>query len=160
MLNIGAEAIKGTDAVKRASEMLENAEGINYIGFIEGDDIFKATADIVVCDGFVGNALLKSAEGLVKLIMHRAKTEYSRNIITKLIGLLSKPIFVKLFGYFNPDKYNGASLIGLKGVVIKSHGSAKEKAFSNAIKVAILEAQKNVPAKISEQVTALLQDSF
>lgn len=160
LLNIGSEAIKGTDAVKQASELLESCYGINYIGFIEGDDLFKGTADVIVCDGFVGNVALKSSEGLIRMMGKLLKTELSKTIYSKLIGLLIKPFVKKIGMYIDPCKYNGGSLLGLRGVVIKSHGGAKEDAFVSAIKNAIVEAEKNVPSKINERVTSLLQDSI
>ena len=160
LLNIGSEAIKGTDAVKRAAELLENCHGINYIGFIEGDDLFKGTADVVVCDGFVGNVALKSSEGLINMIIKLLKSEFSKSIYSKLLGLFIKPILSKVSGYVDPRKYNGGSLLGLRGVVIKSHGGAKKEAFMSAIKNAMIEAEKNVPSQINERVTSLLQDSI
>lgn len=160
LLNIGSEAIKGTDAVKRAAELLTNSHGINYVGFVEGDDIFKGTVDVVVCDGFTGNVVLKAIEGLVKLILSLTKKEFSRNWYNSLLGLLCKPLLTNIFSKLDPNKYNGGSLVGLRGVVIKSHGNANIDAFVNAIKVALVEAEKNVPDKINEEVSALLQDNF
>lgn len=160
LLNIGSEAIKGTDSVKRASELLENCYGINYVGYIEGDDIFKGKVDVVVCDGFIGNVALKTSEGLIRMFFKEINKYISKSIFSKLIGLLIMPFLKKLATTFDPRKYNGGSLLGLRGVVIKSHGDAKEEAFKTAIKNAIIEAEKNVPSQINERVTSLLQDSI
>ena len=157
LLNIGSEAIKGTEAVKAAAILISNAAELNYFGFVEGDDLYKGTVDVIVCDGFVGNVALKVTEGFAKLILSHIKQALTESFYSKLIGYLAKPILNKIFHKFNPNQYNGASLLGLNGVVIKSHGSADPKAFCNAIIVAALEAGKNVPALIREQVEGQLK---
>jgi len=155
LLNIGQEEIKGNEQVKQAAILLA-ASDLNYIGFVEGDDVYIGDVDVVVCDGFVGNVALKTTEGVAKLIAHFMKQEFSRNLFTRFVALLSMPV-LKAFGRkINPNRYNGASLLGLKGIVIKSHGSADEFAFSNAIKMAMLEVEKAVPDTISQQVESRL----
>ncbi|MGD0465300.1 MAG: phosphate acyltransferase PlsX [Gammaproteobacteria bacterium] len=156
LLNIGSEAIKGTEAVKAAAILISNAPELNYFGFVEGDDLYKGTVDLIVCDGFVGNVALKVTEGFAKLILCYLKQGFTENFYSKLIGYLAKPILNKIFHKFNPNQYNGASLLGLNGIVIKSHGSADAKAFCNAILVAALEAEKNVPSLIREKVAVQL----
>jgi glycerol-3-phosphate acyltransferase PlsX len=158
LLNVGTEEIKGTDAIKTAAQLLKNAKDLNYIGFVEGDDIYKGGVDVVVCDGFVGNVALKASEGVAKMILSFAKEEFSRNIFTSMAGLLCKPILMRLFSRFDPNKYNGGSLLGLQGVVIKSHGSANVEAFTIAIRQAVIQSRMNVPAKIRESVAAQLGD--
>jgi hypothetical protein len=128
LLNIGEEAIKGNEAVKRAAELLR-ATDLNFVGNVEGNDIFKGTADVVVCDGFVGNVTLKAAEGLAHMIGGALKEEFSRNLLTKLAALVAMPVLKSFRQRFDPRRYNGASLLGLKGIVVKSHGSADQMAF-------------------------------
>lgn len=155
LLNVGAEEIKGNDKVKEAARLL-GASGLNYVGFVEGDDIWKGTADVVVCDGFVGNVALKSGEGLAKMIRHYMRMEFKRTPLTRLAGLIAMPV-LKAFGRrIDPRRYNGASLVGLQGIVIKSHGSADVLSFANAINEAILEVQKAVPQRISSQLATFL----
>ncbi len=155
LLNIGEEEIKGNEAVKEAGRLLTNS-GLNYIGFVEGDDIFKGTADVVVCDGFVGNVMLKSTEGVVKLITHFMRQEFQRNILTRLAALAAMPVIRRLRARLDHRAYNGASLLGLRHIVIKSHGSADCFSFTNAIREAVLEVEKGVPGKIAARLEALL----
>lgn len=159
LLNIGKEAIKGNDQVKQAAQLLAQNHVVNYIGYIEGNDIIKGIADIVVCDGFVGNITLKVSEGVSQFIISKIKLAFKRNWFTRLIGLLAMPILNKLANDINPDYYNGASLIGLRGIVIKSHGGANEVAFAHAIRRAKQEIQKNVPQQISKKLSELLAES-
>jgi len=155
LLNIGSEDIKGNDQVKEAAELLTNSP-LNYIGFVEGDEIYTDRADIVVCDGFVGNVSLKTSEGVARLVSVYLKEEFKRTPINKLIGLLAKPILRSFGNRIDPRQYNGASLLGLKGVVIKSHGSADAVAFANAVNIALLEIANDVPAKITESMNKSL----
>ena len=157
LLNIGTEAIKGTEQVKKAAELLTATPAINYIGYIEADDIFKGVVDLIVCDGFVGNVALKSSEGLAQIMLHMAKKIFNKTWYTKLIALLAKSIFKELFEFFDTNKYNGGSLLGLRGVVIKSHGSANKKAFATALRTAIDEIQNEVPQKIKQKVSKQLE---
>ncbi|HEX9803210.1 MAG TPA: phosphate acyltransferase PlsX [Gammaproteobacteria bacterium] len=157
LLNIGEEEIKGNEQVKEAARLIA-ASGLNYIGFVEGDDINKGKADVVVADGFVGNVALKTIEGVAKMISHYLKQEFKRNIFTKLAGLVAMPVLNSLRRRIDPRAYNGASLVGLRGIVIKSHGSADVFSFTTAIGEAVLEVEKNVPEKIREQLGSLLEE--
>ena len=155
LLNIGEEAIKGNEAVKEAARLLSSSD-INYIGFVEGDDIYQGKADVIVCDGFVGNVALKSSEGVAQMIGHYVKQEFNRNAFTRLVGLVALPILRSLRGKIDPRRYNGASLVGLRGIVIKSHGGADAVAYYHAIREAIAECDMNIPARISQRLGSLL----
>ena len=157
LLNIGEEAIKGNEQVKEAARLLERSD-LNYIGYVEGDDIYKGTVDVVVCDGFVGNVALKSSEGVAKMISHYMRQEFRRNILTRLAGLVAMPVLKSFRSRIDPRSYNGASLVGLRGIVIKSHGSADAFSFANAIREAVTEVRNNVPERIREQTGSLLQE--
>lgn len=156
LLNIGEEDIKGNEQIKEAAALLSADGQLNYTGFIEGDGIFEGEADVVVCDGFVGNVALKTMEGVASMISGMLKQEASKNIFRKLLSLLALPVFMGLKHRVNPQKYNGASLVGLNGVVVKSHGGADETGFASALNVAVLEARRNVPEliRVSLQKTA------
>lgn len=156
LLNIGQEEIKGNEKVKEAGRLLATSSNINYIGFVEGDDIYKGTVDVVVCDGFVGNISLKTTEGVAKMISHNVKQSFNKNWLTRLAALISLPVIKDIREKIDPRRYNGASLLGLRGIVIKSHGSADIFSFSCAIKEAIIEVQKNVPSQISNQLATIL----
>jgi len=158
LLNIGSEAIKGSEVIKQAAVLLGNKTNLNYIGFIEGDDIYKGLADVVVCDGFVGNVALKTSEGLARMIFSYAKQEFTASWYRKFIVLLAAPILKKLIKRFDPSQYNGASLLGLNGIVIKSHGNAGIEAFFSAICAAQKEVEKNVSALLQEQVVACFKE--
>ena len=151
LLNIGEEEIKGNERVKEASRLLADSN-LNYIGFVEGDSIFLGTVDVVVCDGFIGNVMLKTAEGAAKMFTSFLKEEYKANMFSKFSALLSLPALKRFKKRVDPREYNGASFLGLKGVVVKSHGGADAYSFCNAIHVAILEIEKDVPALISQKV--------
>ncbi|MEW5973485.1 MAG: phosphate acyltransferase PlsX [Pseudomonadota bacterium] len=155
LLNVGAEAIKGNDTVKAAARLLE-ASPINYIGYVEGDDIYKGTADVVVCDGFVGNVALKASEGVAKMISGHLRDSFKRNLFTKLAALISMPVLNSLKQRFDPRRYNGASLLGLQGIVIKSHGGADAFSFGHAIDTAMHEVEQAVPSRIDSQLETLL----
>jgi glycerol-3-phosphate acyltransferase PlsX len=159
LLNIGSEAIKGNEVVKQTALLLQDVQDLNYIGFVEGDDIYKGTADVVVCDGFVGNVALKASEGVAKLIVNITREEFTRNWWSKLAALICTPVLKRVFDRTDLNKYNGASLLGLRGVVIKSHGGAKAVAFNTAIKKAIRAAEMNVPEKIRAAVAAKLGEA-
>ena len=147
LLNIGEEEIKGNEQVKQAASLLTASE-LNYIGFVEGDGVFLDDVDVVVCDGFVGNIALKTCEGVAKLIRHFMLQEFKRNWLTRAAALTSMPVLRALGKRIDPRRYNGASLLGLQGIVIKSHGGADTIAFANAIQIAILEVEKAVPQRI------------
>lgn len=151
LLNIGQEEIKGNEQVRQAHELLA-ASSLNYIGYVEGDDIYLGDADLVVSDGFVGNVALKSSEGVAKLVRHLLRHEFQRNLFTRLAGLAALPILNRFRRTMDPRRYNGASLLGLRGIVIKSHGGADEVAFENAIRIAEKEIHYDIPGRIAEQV--------
>jgi glycerol-3-phosphate acyltransferase PlsX len=157
LLNVGEEEIKGNEQVKQAHKML-SGNGLNYVGYVEGDDMYKGSVDGVVADGFVGNVALKTSEGVGKMISYYMKQEFKRNIFTKLAGLVALPVLNAFRRRIDPRAYNGASLVGLRGIVIKSHGSADAFSFSTAIGEAVLEVEKNVPEKIKEHLGTLLEE--
>jgi glycerol-3-phosphate acyltransferase PlsX len=148
LLNVGAEAIKGNEIVKAASQLLAGSD-LNYAGFVEGDDIYAGSVDVIVSDGFVGNVALKTSEGLAKMIGGMLKEEFLRTPLTRLMGLCAMPVLKAFRRRIDPRRYNGASLLGLNGIVIKSHGGADTLAFENAIKIAMLEVEQAVPQRIS-----------
>ncbi|MBS0287836.1 MAG: phosphate acyltransferase PlsX [Proteobacteria bacterium] len=156
LLNIGSEAIKGSEAVKQAAQMLQETDMINYIGFVEGTDMYQGKADVVVCDGFVGNVALKSSEGVARMLVDFIKREFTRNLYSKFIAFLAMPILKTIKARFDPSRYNGASLLGLNGIVIKSHGNAQRFSFKQAIHEAFIEAENNVPEKIRSEVELYL----
>lgn len=151
LLNIGEEEIKGNDIVKQANQILISSR-LNYIGYVEGNDIFGKKADVIVTDGFVGNVSLKTIEGVAKLIADFLIQEFKRNWFTKMIGLLALPALKRFKRRVDPRRYNGASLLGLQGIVVKSHGGADKVAFANAIKIAMLEVQHNVIEVIDQKI--------
>jgi len=153
LLNIGEEEIKGNDFIKATHELLR-ASSLNYIGYVEGDGIFHGDADVVVCDGFVGNIALKSSEGVAKMMAAMIKAQINRNWLTKLLGLLAYPIWKGLKQEMDPGRYNGASLVGLTGIVVKSHGSAQIDSFAQALRVAIKEVEKDIPALLARHFSA------
>ncbi len=158
LLNMGEEEIKGSDQIKRTAQLLSETDKINYVGYIEGSDIFSGKADVIVCDGFVGNVALKTCEGIANLIINKLKSSLDRNVISRFLGFLLLPALKKLYNRVNPDHYNGASLIGLAGIVVKSHGNASPVAFLNAIKGAVLEVERQVPEKIKNKLEDVLID--
>ena len=151
LLNIGEEELKGNEQVQSAAKLL-NDSPLNYYGFVEGDDIYKGTVNVVVCDGFVGNIALKTSEGVAKMISYYLKQAFGKNLLTKIIALLSMPVLNDFKKQVDPSEYNGASLLGLRGIVVKSHGGANQRGFAQAIREAIIEAKKNVPELISKQI--------
>lgn len=156
LLNVGAEEIKGNEQVKEAGRLLAASSELNYVGFIEGDDIYAGSVDVVVCDGFVGNVALKTSEGVARMIRYYMEREFKRSPWTKLVALLALPVLKSFKAKIDPRQYNGASLLGLQGIVIKSHGGADVVAFANAIKEAVVEARKNVPQRIAKNLEELL----
>jgi glycerol-3-phosphate acyltransferase PlsX len=154
LLNIGVEDIKGNETVKRAGELLRSS-GLNFYGNVEGDDIYKGTTDVVVCDGFVGNSLLKASEGVVKMITGFLREEFKRNPWNMLAALMAAPVIKALRARMDPARYNGATLVGLKGIVIKSHGSADKRAFAHALDSALEEVRNDVPQRIARQMEKL-----
>jgi glycerol-3-phosphate acyltransferase PlsX len=151
LLNIGEEDIKGNDVVKRAAELLRES-GLNFVGNVEGDGLYKGEAEVVVCDGFVGNVALKASEGLAQMLAGFLRQEFSRNLLTKLIALIAMPVLNNFKRHVDHRRYNGASLLGLKGIVLKSHGSADVFAFANALERAAEAVRSGVLARITERV--------
>ena len=154
LLNIGVEDIKGNETVKQAAELLR-ASGLNFCGNVEGDDIYNGTTDVVVCDGFVGNSVLKASEGVAKMLLGFLKAEFTRNPWRKVVAVLATPVFKALRARMDPGKYNGASLLGLKGIVIKSHGSANVFAFAQALERALEEVRNQVPQRIAQRMAGV-----
>lgn len=154
LLNIGEEVIKGNDIVKQAADLLR-ASSLNFVGNVEGNDIFKGTVDVVVCDGFVGNVLLKSVEGLSHMLGSMIREEFHRNFLTMLAGLLARPVLNRFRRRVDNRSHNGAALLGLKGVVFKSHGSADEYAFKYALERAHDAVTTGLLERISETITGL-----
>ncbi|MGH8271110.1 MAG: phosphate acyltransferase PlsX [Gammaproteobacteria bacterium] len=148
LLNIGEEEIKGNDRVKLAAQMIA-ASGLNYAGYIEGNDITLGKVDVVVSDGFTGNVLIKSVEGTARFVGQMLREEFTRNPITRLEGLVAWPTLRRLGRRLDPQAYNGASFLGLRGIVVKSHGNADRLGFKTAIRAALIEVTQNVPERIS-----------
>jgi glycerol-3-phosphate acyltransferase PlsX len=148
LLNIGSEDIKGNESIKRASQLIA-ASQLNYYGFVEGDE---GTVNVIVTDGFVGNVSLKTGEGLAALVSHVINSEFKRNWLTKLAGLCAMPVLQSVRRRLDPRRHNGASLLGLNGIVIKSHGSADVESFFHAIKIAAIEIENEVPQRISAKI--------
>lgn len=157
LLNIGSEDMKGNEQVKAAHEKLQSGE-FNYIGFVEGNDIFHGDVDVIVCDGFVGNVALKTSEGLATMLSQEIKAGYTRSIFTKIAALVSYPVIKRFRHRFDHRRYNGASFLGLKGIVIKSHGGADDIAFANAIGIARKAVKEKVPDRIEEHLQKHLLD--
>lgn len=158
LLNVGTEEIKGIELVKDTAQLLSDCDHLNYIGYVEGNDMFRGTADVVVCDGFVGNVALKTCEGVAKYIRAALMDAFNKNIFTKFCAALAAPVLLPLKNQISPERYNGASLVGLNGIVIKSHGSSRAWGFSHAIEEAVLEVEKNVPERIRAELEAVLQE--
>ena len=157
LLNIGEEEIKGNEKVKEAGRLLA-ASDLNYIGYVEGNDIFRGTADVVVCEGFVGNVALKSSEGVAQMLGKHLRDSFMRNPLTRIAGLVAKPVLNSFKARFDPRVYNGASFLGLRGIAIKSHGGADAFAFFHAIKAARVEVQQQVPEHIQNHFGSRLGD--
>lgn len=155
LLNIGSEDGKGNAQVKEANAFLKEGP-FNYIGYVEGDDIYSDKVDVVVCDGFVGNISLKTMEGVAKMIATMMREEFKKSPLSMLAGLIAMPVLNRFKKRVDPRMYNGASMLGLSGIVIKSHGSADVLSYANAIEVALLEVEKSVPEHIRERMAPLL----
>lgn len=159
LLNIGSEDGKGNAQVKEANRYMQDAP-VNYIGYIEGDDIYTDKVDVVVCDGFVGNVSLKTMEGVAKMIASMMKQEFKRSVFTMLAALIAKPVLNRFKRRVDPRMYNGASMLGLNGIVIKSHGSADMLSYANAIEIAVLEVKKSVPEHIRECMAPIMEKTM
>lgn len=156
LLNVGEEMIKGNEQVRLANDLIRQQDGLNYIGYVEGDDVFAGKADIVVCDGFVGNITLKSSEGLARLISCRVQQGFTRNLYRRFLAILARPVLKEIQAQMDPSRRNGATLLGLQGIVIKSHGSADQRCFGYALDRAIAEVLQNVPGRIGERLSGYL----
>ncbi len=156
LLNVGTEDIKGNQQVKLAASLLQQADELNYCGFIEGDGLYRGEADVVVCDGFVGNILLKSSEGLVTMLSARIASLFKESQGSRLVGSLAMPLLRRLQDELAPAQHNGASFLGLQGIVVKSHGSADEDAFKVAIARAVVEVRENLPQRLHSRLGNLL----
>ena len=154
LLNIGAEEIKGNEVVKRAAELLRAAP-INFHGNVEGDDIYLGTTDVVVCDGFVGNVALKTSEGLARMMGEFLKEEYTRNVFSRFAAFVSWPVIRRFRRRMDHRRYNGAALLGLRGIVVKSHGSADRLSFATALERAASEASQGLLQRIGHEIAAL-----
>jgi len=154
LLNVGEEEIKGNELAKQTGELLR-ASDLNFYGNVEGDDIYKGTTEVVVCDGFVGNVTLKASEGLAKMLYEVLKAEFTRNFLTRAAALFAYPVLMAFRRRIDPRRYNGATLIGLKGIVVKSHGSADALAFKYALHKAYAEAAHGVLDKIAQRMAAM-----
>lgn len=158
LLNVGSEEIKGNKQVKHTARLLTDCLNINYIGYVEGNDIFSQKADVIVTDGFVGNIAMKSWEGLVNFVIQEVKNASQHNWLFKIVAKTAMPLFRSIYLRMKPDQYNGASLIGLSGIVVKSHGNASSEAFLHAIREAIQQVEMQVPDKIKDKIEAVLID--
>lgn len=147
--------MKGSETIKEAANLLAVSQ-LNYAGFIEGDDIYSGKVDVVACDGFIGNVALKSSEGVARMISYYIKREFTRNLFTRLAAVVALPVLKAFRKQIDPRRYNGASLLGLKGSVIKSHGSADVLSYSNAIEVAATVVERNVPDLIKSRLEAVV----
>ncbi|MCC6610092.1 MAG: phosphate acyltransferase PlsX [Burkholderiales bacterium] len=148
LLNIGSEDIKGNEIVKQAADLLRES-GLNFIGNVEGDGVYKGAADVVVCDGFVGNVALKTSEGLAQMLARFLREEFTRNVFTRLAALIAWPVIARFRRRVDPRRYNGATLLGLRGIVVKSHGSADRYAFRRALERAADEVRAEALARIA-----------
>ena len=154
LLNIGEEDIKGNTVVKETAELLR-ASSLNFAGNVEGDDIYHGTSDVVVCDGFVGNVLLKTSEGLAQMLYEFLKAEFTRSVATRLAAAIVYPVLMRFRSRIDPRRYNGATLVGLKGVVVKSHGGADALAFANALGRAYKEVEHAVLDRIAQRIAEM-----
>jgi glycerol-3-phosphate acyltransferase PlsX len=157
LLNVGEEEIKGNDRVKLAATLLSESH-LNYVGFVEGNDIYTGKVDVIVCHGFAGNIALKASEGVAHLITTHAKNEFKKTLYGKLSAFVTMPVLNAVKRKIDPRRYNGASLLGLRGIVVKSHGSADKLSFAHAIEEAIIEVDKNVPELIIEELENVFQE--
>lgn len=160
LLNIGEEDMKGLDRIRAAAGILKADENINFIGYLEGNDILTGKTDVLVCDGFVGNVTLKTVEGLIQIFLSSTQLMTKRHsILMKIMGHWLQKKMTKNFGHLDPSHYNGACLLGLQSIVIKSHGSANQKSFLAAIEQAILAIKNNIPERIANSLSSALPKS-
>ncbi len=157
LLNIGTEDIKGNEQVKLAGKLIDANAQLNAVGFVEGDQLFNNKADVVVCDGFVGNVALKACEGTATYISQTLKSEFKNNLLSKIIACIAMPVLKKVYKKLDPQQYNGASFLGLQGIVVKSHGSSSVDSFVRAIEQAKKEVESNMLAIIKQRVSLLVE---
>lgn len=155
LLNVGEEEIKGNDRVKQAAALLANSN-LNYIGYVEGTDLYSGEIDVIVCDGFVGNIALKTSEGLADFLRHHAVAAFKGTLYARFAALVARPVLKALRQKIDPRRYNGASLLGLRGIVIKSHGSADRVSFATAIEEAMVEVEQNIAGRIGAKLEQFL----
>jgi glycerol-3-phosphate acyltransferase PlsX len=160
ILNIGVEEIKGNDQVKRTAHMLSECNVMNYVGYVEADHIYSGEVDLIVCDGFVGNVALKASEGLARMLVAFLKESFNRNWWTKLVGLCASPALSHFRKHMDPARYNGASLIGLNGIVVKSHGGASDIAFGFAIEEAMLQVKNKVVDLVRYEIAEFINQGL
>jgi phosphate acyltransferase len=160
LLNIGEEEIKGNEQVKLAASLLDADERLNYIGSIEGNDLFTGKADVVVCDGFVGNVALKVCEGTATYISNVVQLQFKQSIWARLAAVLTMPVLKRTYQKLNPQQYNGASFLGLQGVLVKSHGSSTEEGFLRAVVQAHSEVSRDMLAMISRRISLLSEQNL
>ena len=160
LLNIGVEEIKGNDQVKRTAHMLAECDLMNYVGYVEGDQFYSGDVDLVVCDGFVGNVAIKASEGITKLLLDVLKESFTHNWPSKLAGFLISPILSRMKKKMDPSRYNGASMLGLNGIVIKSHGGAGQVSFQYAIEQAVLQVQNTVVDLVRDQIADFINQGL
>ena len=157
LLNIGSEAIKGNEQTRQTHELLQRATDIDYQGYIEGNEIYHGKVDVIVCDGFVGNVVIKASEGVARMLIYRLQQEFKRSLWTRLLATIVISVIKSFRKRVNPDQYNGASFVGLQGVVIKSHGSANTQATVTAIEEAMREVKHDIPKRIQQQLYKQLE---
>ena len=156
LLNVGQEQIKGNDVVKAAASIFMQRKTFDYVGFIEADQWFADQADVIVCDGFSGNILLKGMEGIIRFVSHLGRKEAKNNLFTGVLAVLARPFMRRLSSVIDPEHYNGAAFLGLNGIVIKSHGAAQVDGFYSALEEALLEVNSNIPERIGRGVAEIL----
>lgn len=160
LLNIGVEEIKGNDQVKRTAHMLAECSLLNYVGYVEGNHFYTGDVDLVVCDGFVGNVALKASEGIAKLLLTVLKESFSKNWLTKVAGLSALPVLKQVKKRLDPSRHNGASMLGLNGIVVKSHGGANELGFEVAIEQAVLEVEHNAIDLVRDKINEFINQGL
>jgi glycerol-3-phosphate acyltransferase PlsX len=160
VLNIGVEEIKGNDQVKRTAQLLSECDLITYVGYVEGDQFYSGEVDLIVCDGFVGNVALKASEGIVHLMLSSIKEAFTNSWWSKCVGLLARPALRHLKNQMDPARYNGATMLGLNGVVIKSHGGASAIAFEFAIEQAVLQVENGVTGLVRDKITDFINQGL
>ena len=155
LLNVGEEQLKGNELVQEAASLLSKEANLHYTGFVEGDDIYQGKADVIVCDGFVGNAVLKASEGVARLVRARIKQTFTESFLLRTVAALAKPAMQQMFQRIDPSRYNGATFLGLQGVVVVSHGKTDISGFANAVKLAYEQVKLDLPGKIQLQLSSV-----